>query len=243
MTPSPSDEQETSHVAFCGSCGRDIHADEHAHDLRGFAICPACIQQSARPGIPWEEETQGSWLESLAHTVWLALRYPSEFFELARAGRPALPALLFGVTLSAFGATLQFVWFFLFEPNADTLLRAGSPMQVPIAWLRAYALLASLISGPIICLAYGLLLRVTLIFAQVPHHAPALARVVGFSMAAYVWMLLPPIAGFPLGAALTVGWMFHLSTHGLRRFIPSASPLRLTLVVTGAMMMFILFLL
>lgn len=229
-------------VAFCTQCGCDILAHQFGSDLRGFAICPSCRHEMGAAPLPWEDQREKHIIEAFVHTAWSALSSPQKFFASLHPHPQALPALLFGMMCASTGSLAKSIWVFLLQDHTDNILRTIMPStHIPITWLRAYVLLTALIRGPLVVVAMFLLIRFFLRLAGAHTHNRTIGRIVGYAMTSYLFMLIPSPQSIPIGATLTVIWMFHLLTNGIRRF-HIISPTRAICAVAGAQTIFILFL-
>lgn len=226
--------QEQS-IAACTTCGREVCHRCHGSDLRGFAVCSTCRGDREEAYTPWEDPHHPSAPEALAVTAWGALTSPTKFWEPLRHTPRWLPAFVFGMVCIIFGDSMFTSWEFLLNDRLESLLRENmidpSASKMPSSALRAMSLLRVLILAPVVFMVRTYMLRVSIRVAGGEADWATAARIFGYSCAGYLWMLLPPIAGMPIGHMLMLFWMFNIQIAGVRHFHRNLSPVESLLVV------------
>ncbi len=224
-------------IALCARCHDPLCHHCHAHDRFGVTLCEGCRQQLSPPGIPWETPSDDN-LGAFWQTLWLALRSPSALFQRMQPGVHWSPAVIFGLACLTFGHLASILWQLALDAELeDRLLESlGPELVLTRQALRAVLLARAVMLPPLILLFHTSLLTFALRMSGVPAPRAAVARIFGFACAAHLWLLLPPIAGFPLGHILTMIWLYHLEVTGMQRAfgIPGT---RAALVALGPMLL------
>jgi hypothetical protein len=196
-------------------------------------VCRACAQQARdEEALPWEREAQGvSNADAFGVTWWAAIRSPAGFFSALSRRGPLLPAVMFAVVCMTLGMLMHTVWELMFNESLNnTLLKSAQAMSAPPAAMRAISFLRVPLLIPFIFAGHVALTQLGAVLAGGERVSWATStRIVGYSAAAYLMMIVPPLGSFPLGHMLMVIWLMHLRSAGLQRFY-GLSQLRAMLV-------------
>lgn len=223
-------------IAVCTRCDADICGACHNTDMRGFAVCDECVDETrSAEAIPWETPSESSG-QAFLMTLWMAMRHPRNFFLHLPEGGRVLPALLFGLICHLLGTVMATSWRFLLEEGIDAaLLEAMGAADVPMPLLRAFVFTAI----PVVVI-FSLAAHIAILHAAIwlggGDASPRLrttARIGGYAAAPHILLFLPPIGDFLLGHLLMVIWMLNMEFTGLQRFY-GMSPIRAMLVASGA---------
>lgn len=227
-------EDERS-IAICTQCGNEVCHRCHSSDLRGFTICSTCRGEPEDAFTPWEDPDHPSAPEALAVTAWGALSSPTKFWEPLRHNPRWLPAFVFGLVCIVFGDSMFTSWEFLLNDRLESMLRENmidpNAANMPSSALRAMSMLRAIILAPLIFMVRTYMLRVAIRVAGGESDWATTARIFGYSCAGYLWMLLPPIMGLPIGHMLMLFWMFNIQIAGVRHFHRNLSQIESLLVV------------
>ncbi len=207
-------------IAVCIRCRGDICAECHRVDLRGMAICQPCARQLSPPNIPFESQSLGPTPGGFAQTVIAVLSAPRSFF-----GRYSQPkhwglAATFGMTCIAIGTLLNTLWQKAFADDyTDRLQHIHDEFGVA-SHIAEFTLFATIpLTAVILYFLHTALLYVALrAFAVKEASWPLLARITGYSLAAYLLLIFPPIGQFSLGHFLMILWLFNLEVSAVRHF-------------------------
>lgn len=218
-------------LALCTDCGADICGACHGSDGRGFALCPACRGEEPARFHAWEDPGREYSPRTFGRTLWAALRSPSTFFEDVDTGGSLWPPLIFGILTMTVGMLIGRTWKLLLVPEFGASL---ADMASDQGITETQARVALLVGTPLLAAAsaavHTVLLKVAIGVAGEETDWRTCARIVGYSFAAYALMILPPIAGFPLGHLLVIIWLFNLEAGALEYYFDFGR-IKATLVV------------
>lgn len=188
--------------------------------MRGFLICKRCREEvTTEHSTPWETPGEVGPGVAFAQTLWAALRSPRMFFAGLARQQSWLPAVVFGITCVTVGLLFATIWeFMLSEKLNDRLIEIMGQSHTPLPALRAMSFARAPLMAPLIVLFHTFSLHAALLIAGVKAQRAEVARIFGFSCAGYAFLLIPPIAGVPLGYVLTMVWLFNLEAAGIERF-------------------------
>ncbi len=209
--------QSSPAIAVCAECGADMCGACHGFDARGFALCPAC-----RGGVPdtrpdWEAESTAYTPRAYASTLWEILRSPRAYFGEVSARGPWLPAVIFGFISVTFGLLVDRLWKFTFETGFQaTLSEYTAAQELTPDELQLLAFLSVPLSALLAGAVHIGALKVAIEVAGADSSWSTTARIGGYALASYLFLLIPPVAGFPLGHLLAVVWLFNLEASALR---------------------------
>ena len=131
-----------------------------------------------------------------------------------------LPATLFGLMAMTVGLLFDRVWKFTLQPElADTLTQFTSSPAVSPEQLRVMVFVTTPLSALLAAAVHIALLKAAIGIAggKMTSWRPA-ARIAGYALGAYAFLVVPPIAGFEIGRFLTILWLFNLEASALQRF-------------------------
>lgn len=217
--PSCKYHEEIPALAVCSDCGADVCGACHGYDRRGLALCPTCrgVSQSELP--PWECTPADYTPRGYIRTLWQILRYPRTFFEGFRADGKWLPALLFGFVSMTVGLLIDRVWKFAMDPEFISTLNELTASQ-PLAPEQMRILV--FLTTPLTVLLAGALhigaLKTAISIAGESCEWRTATRLGGYSLGAYLMLILPPVYGLSVGHFLAVLWLFNLEASALQRF-------------------------
>ena len=224
MTTFPSRRSCTHHegapaIAVCTECGGDICAGCHGSDLRGYCVCSGCREKFAPPTTPWEDPTSDYSPRAFARTLVDVVTSPRSFFQKVRFSNSWVPAVSFGLMCMAVGLLFSTGWQMLFFEQFTEVLntlveQTGATPQVA----RAAMFLAIPIRVVVVFLAHVGLFHLAVKVAGGHSSFGLSARIIGYASAGYAFMLLPPIAEFPLGHFLAIIWLFNIEIGALRMY-------------------------
>ncbi len=230
-------------LAHCTQCEEPICHICHGSDLRGFAVCKNCQREVQKPALAWEDPQHEAWSEALLNAIWGPLRAPNQFWNALRPHTNWLPALVFGIVCIIWGNALYTVWEFLLNPELEGSLRENLPASsadLPSPVLRAMSVARVFFLAPFIYAVRVFLLRATLkLFGEDPSWTTPM-RIFGYACAGYMWLMIPPIMGVPIGHVLMIVWVFNIEVGGVRHFYPDLGPIKSMFAVLIPMLIAIL---
>ena len=212
-------------------CLKTVCHDCFGHDMRGMLICKNCrLEVQRHIGPSWETPGDDQ-LQSFFSTLWSAVRSPNTFVHTMPMRRPWFPAAIFGIVCITGGLLIATMWEFLLNERAnDQLIQLIGQKDIPTTALRAMAFARAVVIAPLIMLFHVMTLHAVLNLAGVSADRGTVARIFGFACASYVFLLIPPIAGFPIGYMLMIIWLFNVEAHAIQRFYDVSST-KATLIV------------
>lgn len=218
-------------IGQCTVCRKSVCHDCFGHDMRGMLICKTCrLTAQRRLGPAWETPGELQ-VQAFLGTLFAAVRSPSRFMGSLPINRPWLPAFIFGIICICVGTLVMTMWNFMLNPSAnDQLMQLIGKSNVPSSALRALAFARAVVFAPLIMAFHIFTLHAILTLAGVAADRATVARVFGYACAGYLFLLIPPIMGFPIGYMLMVIWLFNLEAHGLQHFYGISST-KATLIV------------
>ncbi len=206
-------------LAQCYHCQASICGGCHNVDLLGRAICAPCLEARVVPTIPWETtDSLSSAFSGALETWWQVLRHPRRFWQSYRASTHWVFPSLFAVASIALGLFFSSFWQRQLSPDyADHLLRLQDTIGLSIPALE-FLLVASLpLTALILFGIHSLSLLFSLRLFQIQRATwTDVAQISGYSCAAFLWLIIPPIADFGLGQFMLILWLFNLEVTALR---------------------------
>ncbi len=221
---SPDDRTCTHHaelpaIAVCTSCGQDICSRCHGIDIRGMALCRPCQREMAPPAVPWEaDDEETTSLHRFLETAWAALAGPRSFFRRFRRSPSWLPAASFGILCIGIGMLVNTLWQKAFSADYDETLATYhaevgvSPEIIELLMIGAIPFGAVFLYFIHTALFY-LAARTFQVDGANWHR---IATITGYSLAAYLLLVFPPIGEFSLGHFLMIFWLFNLEVSAVR---------------------------
>ncbi|MEM1348887.1 MAG: hypothetical protein AAGI01_10045 [Myxococcota bacterium] len=234
-------------LAYCTRCDEEVTHDAYGIDLSGFCVCASCRAEAKPASTPWEDASAPSATEAFVQTTLRALARPREFFHSLEPSARWLPAVVLGGMWFSAGSVVRRAWLiaadadsYLSYTKAFTEFTGASGVPAPsVSQMRLFLLAQGPMMMPLALAATVVVLHSALRIARVPSDIRVVARIVGYSFAAFAFLAVPDIWGFPVGQFLALFWMFTLQNHGVQRF-HDIQPLRSLLVVSAALMMVLL---
>lgn len=205
-------------IAVCTRCDGDICASCHHADLRGFAICGPCRRDLLPPTVPWEEEASSVFTRFLT-TAYFALRSPRRFFGRFSFAPQWAPAALFGILCITIGSALGVGWQKAFSSDYAVQLQQAQADVGIAAPILEFLIIATIpFAAVFLYFAHTALFFGMLRLMGVDRATwSATARITGYSMAAHLLFVFPPIGEFSLGHFLMLFWLFNLEIGAVRR--------------------------
>jgi hypothetical protein len=206
-------------VAICAECRREICGDCHGIDGRGFARCASCRGETTVDLPPWERDDTERSPRAFAATLFEVVRHPRTFFQdLPEEGSP-YRGIAFGFVCLVLGLLVGRIWQFLFVDAFDqqlATLAAEQGLSPDVVQLSIFVITPLVAAG-----AAGLhlaLFKGSIHLFDASCSWKAAARITGYALGASIWMIVPPVWGFPLGRFLTVVWVFNLEVSAIRTY-------------------------
>ncbi len=205
-------------IAVCTQCEGDICGECHGVDLRGLAVCAKCRGDRIPLGPPWELESAGPTPRGFAQTVSQVLMAPRSFFQRVIPRKEWGPAAVFGVICVAFGSLFNTLWQKAFSPEyAELLERYHDDFGIAPQGIELLLFASIPVGAVFLYFFHTALLYLTLkVFAVKGTNWPMVARITGYSLAAYLLLIFPPIGEFSLGHFLMILWLFNLEVTAVR---------------------------
>lgn len=205
-------------IAVCTECGGDICGECHGSDLRGLAICRECRGDHFATAPPWELKSPGPTPAGFAQTARDVLLAPRSFFRRVAPRKTWAPAALFGIICITAGTILNTLWQKAFSDDYAAALRQyqddlGLSSQALEVFLFASIPVAAIV---LYFLHTGLLYLTLRAFGVKAANWAIVARITGYSLAAYLLLVFPPIGEFSLGHFLMILWLFNLEVTAVR---------------------------
>lgn len=226
-------------VAICTECMSDVCVACHGTDLRGYCICSACREKFAPPRTAWENTDTDYSPRAFLATLAEAIKSPRTFFMRIKPFGSVWPAVSFGLIAMGLGLLFSNTWkLVFFDTFGQSLAKMAEEMGVGLQMVKAAMFLAIPVQMALGFLLHLLVLNTAIRLAGGRTRWGLTARIVGYASAAYIFMLIPPIADFMLGHFLAIIWMFNLEMGALALFF-RLGPWK-TLAVAMATLMLIL---
>ncbi len=224
---------ENPAVAICTSCDEDICFRCHNATLTGFAVCDRCTQMVVEAlRTRWESSRGLRRIHAFLFTFVAIASGSRNFFRVTPPFGPALPAFVFGCIAYAIGSEASTLWMWLFvdafpEFISEVAKEAGvSPETAFYLRLGTIPIIAPMVLLFHIGLMHGML-RVV----GASSTLRVVTRIVGYSSAAYLFQLVPPVYEFPLGHMMAVFWLVHVQLNAVRSYNPEIGIWKPMLVV------------
>lgn len=210
-------------IAICSACREDICAGCHRATITGYALCSTC-EQTIRSALQTDWEAAHGVIarvKAFWTTAFAVNTGARNFFgSLAPLGG-WLRAISFGITAQMIGLFAQLLWSWMFLPEFGELVTKTATDAGTSETVSAVLLFAVVpIGAPIIFGAHLGLLWAALRLFGADAHWRLVALIAGYSSAAHLWQLVPPIGEFPIGYMLAIVWLVNVELVGVRRFFP-----------------------
>lgn len=209
---------ESAAIAVCCGCGGDICAQCHNIDTRGFALCEQCRRDRSPPTIPWEAGSFRLSATGFIRTALAVLTSPQVFFRRFRFRQSWTFPAIFGVICVTLGMLINTLWQKAFSADyADTIATYQDQLGVsqPAAELAIFAMLP--LGAVVVYFVHTALFYLAAgAFGIDDADWTTIARITGYSLAAYLMLVFPPIGQFNLGHFLMVLWLFNLEVAAVR---------------------------
>ena len=207
-------------IAICTVCEEDICASCHHSALTGYAVCASC-QQSVVDALAtrWEQADRVRDLPyAFLHTVVAALSSPRNFFARVRPEGGWVRPLALGLICMEIGTMVGNAWAYLFVDSfGEVMKQYAEAMQTSVDQAVPMFFLNLPFVVPLVFALHLGLLHVSLKLMGARTRWSATARIVGFSSAAFILQIVPPIADFSLGHLLAIIWMFNLEINAVQQ--------------------------
>ncbi len=205
-------------LADCYYCQAPICGGCHNADRRGRAICTPCLDARVPPAIPWEAaDSFSDALSAALLTAWRVLRHPRRFWRRHRATSHWIFPSLFAVGTISLGLLFTTLWHRHLSPDYVATLEhfhhsmGISAHTLEFLWISSLPALALLLfTGHALTLLFSLRL-----FQIDKANWTDVAQITGYSAAAYLWLILPPIGDFSLGHFMLLLWLFNLQVPAI----------------------------
>lgn len=233
-------------MALCTECGGDICAACHGSDLRGYCICASCREKYAPPTTPWEDPRVDYSPGAFGRTLRDVLTAPQSFFRTVRFSGSVAPAVVFGLICLSLGLVFSTTWrMFLVDPQQlQEFIKQLGEVTHQVGLTVHMVKVVSFVVIPLrVALIFGIHTAAVHLGVKLAGKRSTLglsARIVGYASAAYIFLLLPPIAGFAVGPFLAIIWLFNLQVGALRTYF-NLSVGRTILVTVATLMLVIVF--
>ncbi len=192
----------------------------HGTNLLGFAICSGCRAKYEPAGTSWEKDGLRWTPVGFARTAHEILMAPRSFFMRLVPSRNWFPPAVFGITCMSLGLAFSVLWRAKLEPGLLDQL-AVPPEGLALSAAEAKFLLFATIPfvAAVLFTFHALLLYFALkIFGVMHARLSHVVRIVGYAVAAYLFMIIPPMGEFILGHFLMIMWLFNLEVGAVRWF-------------------------
>ncbi|QDG53404.1 hypothetical protein FIV42_22455 [Persicimonas caeni] len=206
-------------IAICTECGGDICAACHGSDLRGYCICSVCREKFAPPTTPWEDPNEDYSPRAFARTLVDVVTSPRTFFQNVRFSGSWGPAVAFGLLCLGVGLLFSTGWQMLFFEQYQELINTVAEQSGATFDMARVALFVAVpIRAVLIFMAHVGIFHLATRLAGGHSSFSLSARIVGYASAGYAFLLIPPIAEFPLGHFLSIIWVFNIEIGALRMY-------------------------
>ena len=206
-------------IAVCTECSADICAACHGSDLRGYCVCASCREKFAPPTTPWEDPRADYSPRAFGQTLWDAIKSPRSFFHKTRFSGSWVPAVVFGAICLAVGLLFSSAWqLLLLDETGKLLAEMADKAGVTMEMARAAVFLAVPVRAVIVFGLHLGLFHLAMKVAGARSNLSLDARIVGYSLSAYAFLLIPPIGDFALGHFLAIIWLFNLEVTAVRLY-------------------------
>lgn len=217
-------------IAICCTCHVNICVKCHRYNSLGYAICPACeteLENSEKTLFPWESapliEMPIAFLKTAKNAMFTPLAFFTDFSFWHRFDSDRkdgfVRALLFGAICSVFGFSISGLYRYLFikdfVPQLEEVIAETAPGMSLDTFLPFLFVLFPLI-GITAFLMHWFMLHLGLKLLGSPTSWSLSGRVAAYSSAAYLAFAIPPIAQFPIGYIIAIGFLVQMETTALR---------------------------
>lgn len=208
-------------VAICSLCGQDICARCHATSLTGYVVCAHCpVREKLRPKAAIEARDLSNPVVAGIRTAVAILRSPRAFFSHIPLSREWYRPFIFGYLCLLIGAFFATLWQVLFVGEFGEVISS-----IAEQWALSESGLRVLLFGalpPATFLLLGMhavLLYATLqLFGATSARFEHVVRLVGFAAAAHLFLIIPPVLGFPVGHFLAIVWVLNIEVIAVQRY-------------------------
>lgn len=203
-------------LAICADCGADICGECHAWDRRGFALCPVCRGESIHEVPDWESPEGPYTPANYVRTLSAVVRSPRSFFTRFAPDGRWMPAVAFGFVTVLLGLLVDRVWKISLDSNFEaTLGEFAATESIPRDELQWLLFLSIPISALLVIGVHTAALKVAAGVAGAPLDWSRAARIAGYALGSFAFLLVPPVYGFEVGTFLAVFWLFNLEATAL----------------------------
>ena len=208
-------------IAICTGCGEDICATCHRPTVTGYAICSEC-EAKIHSVLKTRWESADGVLEHLYAFAWTSvavLSSPRAFFGSVAPTRDWVKPAAFGIIAYTIGAYAAFLWNWAFvEEFQEVLQEYATQLGYSTDTAATVLLLALPFSAPLALGLHVLVLHLALGLLGARSSWRLVARFASYASAAYLFQVIPPVAGFPIGYILAVIWLVNVEMIAVQRY-------------------------
>ena len=203
---------------FCPHCGKEVAEDQ--------VFCQHCgsrIDEQApgpavggRSATPWEERRTLGFYPSLFKTIRDILFHPTEFFQKMPVTGGLTDPLLFGLIIGSIGMMFQYLWDVMLHDSMRTFMTTEMQRAAEQGTMGGISSSIGMVLIPFLVMVWlfvvaGTYHVVLSMVRGVKAGFEATFRVVGYSMAPFLFMIVPYCGG-----GITLLWVMTLAIIGLR---------------------------
>ncbi len=217
-------------IAICCTCHTHICVKCHRFNSLAYAICPVCevaLQNFEKTLFPWESvavsQMPVAFFKTVKNVIFSPLAFFTDFSFWHRFDKKRKEgfsrALLFGILCSVFGVSISGYYKFLFVedfvPELEKVLAASSP-EITLQTAMPFLVALFPIIGLCAFFMHWFMLHIGLKALNIETNWSLTGRITAYSSAAYLALAIPPLAQFPIGYLIAIGFLVQLETTALR---------------------------
>ncbi len=227
-------------IAVCSLCGRDICGQCHSTTLTGYAVCLNCpVAEQLAPKTTWEKAQGLGHAYAFFHTCVAVLSNPRTFFSFILPKGDWVKPTILGLICTIFGSLIGLAYQVAFMTQFGEIV---TELATQLSMSRTNATLMLFMSVPwssmFIYIAHLGILGLSLQFSGVEKFDwSVVARIVGYSNAAHLFMIIPPVMEIPVGHFFSIVWLFNLEITGVQQFFKLTFGRTMLAVIPGFLVM------
>lgn len=189
--------------------------------MTGYALCTTCESKLTEVfRTRWESATGfAEHIHAFAWTAVAVLSSPRAFFTTMMPRGSWLKPAVFGLIAYSLGTYASVLWSWAFVAEFQSLLAdyaARAQMPPDAAFLAI--LLALPFAAPLALGAHAMLLHFANRVVGGDSDWRLIVRIASFASAAYLFQIIPPISGFPIGYMLAIIWLMNVEMIAIQHF-------------------------
>jgi hypothetical protein len=178
--------------------------------MTGLAVCNACQQAVVQAVLPaWEVAEPRAMPGALFRTAASVIGSPTAFFQRVEPSQLWLRPAAFAVLCITIGTLARAGWEYAFVGEFPQLAQFAEEAQISKEAALPVFLVMLPFAVPVLFFVHATLLHASLRLAGADTSWGFSTRIAGYASSAYLFQLLPPIAGLAIGQFLAIVWLFR----------------------------------